>query len=95
MALADLLELYISLGIFLLAGALSALSYLAARREHDRRMVIVTAGYAMFAVYGLVVALEQLLVGYISYQTFEVLEHGSAVLILGGLLTFFVALTRD
>ncbi|MFB6092960.1 MAG: hypothetical protein ABEK02_08130 [Haloquadratum sp.] len=95
MSLAQLLEQYVSLGIFVVAAGLSALSFLAWRRERDRRMRIVTLGYAMFAVYGLVVFLEYLLLPYFPYATLELLEHGSAVLILGGLLAFFVALTRD
>jgi len=95
MPLAQLLEQYISLGIFLVAAALSALSYLAWRRERDRRMGIVTAGYAMFALYGLIVFLEYPLLPHVPYATLELLEHGSAVLILGGLIAFFLALTRD
>ena len=95
MPLAQLLEQYVSLGIFLVAAALSALSYLAWRRERDRRMRIVTAGYAMFALYGLIVFLEYPLLPYLGARTVELLEHGSALLILGGLLTFFVAITRE
>ncbi|QDX40525.1 hypothetical protein [Salarchaeum sp. JOR-1] len=95
MPLAQLLEQYVSLGIFVLATGLSILSYLAWRREHDRRMRIVTVGYGMFAVYGLIVFLEHPLLPYLPYATLELLEHGSAILILGGLLAFFVALTRD
>ena len=95
MTLAQLLEQYVSLGIFVLAGGLSVLSVLAWRRERDSRMGVVTLGYAMFAVYGLVVFLEHLLSPYVPYATLELLEHGSAVLILGGLLAFFVALTQE
>lgn len=95
MTLAQFLEQYVSLGIFLVATGLGVLSLLAWRRERDRRMAIVTAGYAMFAVYGLVVFLEYLLLPYLSYRVVEILEHGIAILILGGLLAFFAALTRD
>lgn len=95
MPLAQLLEHYVSLGIFVIATGLSTLSYLAWRREHDRRMRIVTLGYVMFAVYGLVVFLEYPLLPYVPHSTLELFEHGSALLILGGLLAFFVALTRD
>ncbi|WP_311170551.1 hypothetical protein [Halobellus ordinarius] len=95
MTLAMLLEQYVSLGIFVVAAGLSVLSYLAWRRERDRRMRVITAGYAMFAIYGLVVFLEYPLLPYLGARTVELLEHGSALLILGGLLTFFVALTRD
>ena len=58
-------------------------------------MRIVTAGYVMFAVYGLVVFLEYPLMPYLGAEVVELLEHGGAILILGGLLTFFIALTRD
>ncbi|WP_231857249.1 hypothetical protein [Natronomonas moolapensis] len=58
-------------------------------------MRIVTLGYAMFAVYGLTVFLKYLLLPYLPYAPLELLEHASALLILGGLMTFFVALTRD
>ena len=95
MTLAQLLEQYVSLGIFLVAAALATLSALAWRRERDRRMAIVTAGYGMFAVYGLVVFLEYILLPYVPYATLELFEHGVAILILGGLLAFFVALTNE
>jgi len=95
MALAQLLEQYISLGIFVVAAALGAFSYLAWRRERDRRMSVVTLGYAMFAVYGLIVFLEYPLLPYIPYATIELVEHGSAILVLGGLVAFFLALIRD
>jgi len=95
MPLAQLLEQYVSLGIFVLAGGLSVLSFLAWRRERDSRMRIVTLGYAMFAVYGSIVFLEYPLLPYLPSATLELLEHASGVLILGGLLAFFVALTRD
>lgn len=95
MPLAQLLEQYVSLGIFLVAAALSTLSYLAWRRERDSRMRVVTIGYAMFALYGLIVFLEYPLVPYVPLTALELLEHGSAVLILGGLVAFFFALTRD
>lgn len=93
--LAQLLEQYVSLGIFVLAGALATLSAVAWRRERDRRMAIVTGGYLLFAVYGLVVFLEHILIPYVPYATLELLEHGVAILILGGLLAFFAALTYD
>jgi len=92
--LAQLLEQYVSLGICLVAAALGAFSYRAWHRERDPRMRTVAVGYGMFALYGLVVFLEYLLVPYLPYATLELLEHASALLVLGGLLTFFVALTR-
>jgi hypothetical protein len=94
MPLAELLEQYISLGVFVVAAALCALSVLAWRRERDRRMAVVSSGYAMFAVYGFVVFFEPFLRPSIGYTSAELLEHSSAVLVLGGLLTFFAALTR-
>jgi hypothetical protein len=48
----------------------------------------------MFAVYGFVVFLEPFLRPSIGYASAELLEHASAVLVLGGLLTFFAVLTR-
>ncbi|WP_128905638.1 hypothetical protein [Halorubrum amylolyticum] len=91
---AQLLEQYVSLGVFLVAAALGAFSYRAWRRERDPRMRIVAVGYGMFGLYGLIVFLEYLLIPYFPYATLELLEHASALLILGGLLTFFVALAR-
>ncbi|GAB3328416.1 hypothetical protein EI982_02955 [Haloplanus rallus] len=92
--LARLLEQYVSLGVFLVAAALGAVSYRAWRRERDPRMRIVAVGYGLFGLYGLVVFLEYLLLPYFPYATLELLEHASALLILGGLLTFFVALGK-
>jgi len=92
---AQLLEQYVSLGIFVVATALAGFSYLAWRRERDRRMLVVAGGYAMFAVYGLIVFLEYALLPYLTYPVVEVLEHGAAILILGGLVVFFLALTRE
>ncbi|MFB6243566.1 MAG: hypothetical protein ABEH80_05665 [Halobaculum sp.] len=90
----EVVEQYVSIGIFTVGIVLASLSYAAWRRERDRRMATVTVGYAMFAVYGLVVALEPLLVSLAPYATVELLEHGAAVLILAGLVTFFLALIR-
>ncbi|GGJ15508.1 hypothetical protein GCM10008995_26670 [Halobellus salinus] len=94
MSLASLVELYVSLGIFLVGAVLSGFSYLAWQRERDLRMRTVAVGYAMFSVYGLVVVAEHLLTPYVAYEALELAEHGFAVLILVGLLTFFVAITR-
>jgi len=92
---AELIEQYVSFGIFLVAATMAAVSYLAWRRERDRRMATVTVGYGLFAAYGLIVALERVVVPTIPYATVELIEHGAAVLILFGLLTFFAAVTRD
>ncbi|MEF8855977.1 MAG: hypothetical protein V5A16_01000 [Haloplanus sp.] len=54
-----------------------------------------TGGYALFAVYGLIVFLEYVLLPFLTWPVVEVLEHGAAILILGGLAVFFVALTRE
>lgn len=95
LALAQNLEQFVSLGIFVVGLGLAIFSLLAWRRERDRKMLTVAAGYMMFSVYGLVVFLEYLvLTSLFSYPTVELIEHVSSLLILGGLLTFFVALTR-
>lgn len=96
MTLAQQLEQFISLGIFLIGSTLATLSYLAWRRERDRRMVVVTVAYGFFAIYGLIVFLEYIvLVSILPMQTVELVEHGAAALILAGLLAFFAALTAD
>ena len=94
MTLAQTVEQVVSLGIFVVGAVLATLSALAWRRERDRRMAVVTAAYAMFAVYGLIVFLEYSLLPYLSYGVVELVEHGAATLILVGLLAFFVALSR-
>ena len=93
--LAQLLEQYVSLGVFVAATVLCLLSVLAWRRERDLRMGMVATGYGMFAVYGLVGFLEYVLISVVDYETLELVEHASALLVLGGLLVFFLALTRD
>lgn len=93
-SVAQQVEQVVSLGIFVVGFALSTFSFLAWRRERDRRMAVVTAAYAMFAVYGLVVFLEYFLSPYLTYTVVELLEHGAAVLILVGLLAFFIALSE-
>lgn len=91
---AQQLEQLTSLGILVAGVALAALSAAAWRRERDERMLIVAWAYGLFALYGLVVFLEYFLMDYLPFETVELLEHGSAVLILIGLLAFFVAMTR-
>lgn len=93
--LSQFIEQYASLGIFVTATGLTLLSVLAWRRERDQRMAIVAVGYAMFAIYGLVGFLEYVLLSTVSYQVLELAEHGSEILVLVGLVAFFVALTRD
>lgn len=92
---AQLLEQYVSLGIFVIALGLGALSAQAWRRERERKMAIVTVGYLMFAVYGLIGFLEYVLLPYVAYDVLEIVEHGGQFLILAGLLTFFIAVIRD
>ncbi|GAB6862803.1 hypothetical protein ACFR97_10000 [Haloplanus litoreus] len=87
---AQLLEQYVSLGIFVVGAALAGFSYLSWRREHARRMLVVTVGYLLFAVYGLIVFMENVLLPSRSYPVVEVLEHGAALLILAGLVVFVV-----
>jgi len=94
-ALAQQLEQYVSLVIFLASLALVALSGVAWRRERSRRMLVVAAAYAMFAVYGLVVFLEQVLLPYLATATVDLLEHGVSIFVLAGILTIFVALTQE
>lgn len=94
MTLAQLIEQVTALGIFIVAAALAALSFLAWRRERDRRMAVVTGAYALFAVYGLVVFLEYLLLPFLAAGVVELLEHGAGALILVGLLAFFIALSE-
>ncbi|MFB6184695.1 MAG: hypothetical protein ABEI96_09095 [Haloarculaceae archaeon] len=93
--LAQLLEQYLGLGTFLVAGTLTVLSAIAWRRERDRRMAIVTGAYLLFAVFGLVKFLEYLLYPYAPVGLVEVIEHGAGGLVLAGLLAFFLALSRD
>jgi hypothetical protein len=95
--LAQQLEQLAGLGIFVVAVVLTALSVAAWRRERDRKMLVVSTAYAMFAVHGFVVFAEYFLLDYglLSFQTVELLEHASSFLVLFGLLAFFVALTRD
>lgn len=92
--LAQQLEQVISLGIFVVGFALATLSWLAYRRERDSRMRTVTVAYVMFGVYGLIVFLEYFLADIVGYQTVELLEHAAALLILAGLVAFFVALRK-
>jgi CHASE2 domain-containing sensor protein len=94
-SVAQLLEQGIGFGIFFVGTLLATLSGLAWRRERERRMLVVTAAYLLFAVYGLVAFLEYFLVPYLGGVAVELLEHGAAVLVLAGLLVFFVALTRS
>lgn len=94
LALAQTVEQATSLGIFVLAMLLATLSGMAWRRERDRRMLVVGGAYLLFGLYGLIAFLEYFLLPYLGAWV-ELLEHGAAVLILGGLLAFFYAITSD
>lgn len=95
--LAQQLEQIAGLGIFVVGLALATLSFVAWRRERDRRMLVVSGAYLMFTVHGLIIFLEYFLLEYavISFSQTELLEHASSFLVLGGLLVFFVALTQE
>lgn len=91
LALTEDLEVVSSLAIFLLATGLGVLTWLAWRRERDRRMLYVTVAYAFFALRGLVVFLEGPLDVVVDA---ELLEHASPFLVVIALLVFFIAVTR-
>lgn len=86
------IEQVASFGIFAVALLLGVLTFLAWRRERDRRMLIVTAAYALFTLRGLLVLSESFLA---SYVVAENLEHFSSFLVLFGLLLFFAAVAYD
>lgn len=96
LSLAQQVEQLAGLGILLVGLALAALSVVAWRRERDRRMLLVAAAYGLFAVHGLVLFLEYFLLG-VSIPVFgsvELIEHVSSLLVLVGLVAFFVAIAR-
>lgn len=95
LTLPQTIEQVTSLGIFIVGLTLAALSTVAWRRERDRRMAVVATAYGLFALYGLIVFLEYTLLSVLSARIVEILEHGAALLILVGLLTFFYVLTGD
>ena len=97
LSLAGQLEQLAGLGILLVSLVLAALSLLAWRRERDRRMLVVTAAYALFAVNGFVVFAENFVraSGLLPATLVELIEHASAFLILLGLLAFFFAIVRE
>ena len=100
----DGIEWVLSLGIFLAGCVLSLLTGLAWRREHDRKLLLVTVAYALFALRGLAVLLAPVVEGPLesgelhpSVLVFvgEVSTHLSPLLVLAGLVLFFVAFTRS
>lgn len=94
-ALATSFERWVSLAIALAAVALATLSFAAWRRERAPRMRIVGLGYGAFALFGLLVFGERLLVRLAGAPTAEILEHGASILVLVGLLLFFVAIRQE
>ncbi len=96
MVLTQLLEQIAGLGIFLIGLSLFVLSLKAYRRERDSKMLIVSIAYVLFSIHGFFLFIEYFLIGYqiLSINTIELLEHTSSFLILIGLLTFFIAITR-
>ncbi|MFB6170803.1 MAG: hypothetical protein ABEJ06_06605 [Haloarculaceae archaeon] len=97
LSLAQQLEQLAGLGIFVVSVVLTALSLLAWRRERERRMLVVSVAYALFAVNGFVVFVEYFLVAgsVVPYRVVELAEHATSFLVLFGLLAFFVAITRE
>lgn len=97
LTLAQQLEQLVGLGILVVGLGLAALSALAWRRERESRMVLVATAYVLFAIHGAVLFLEYFVLqaGLLPAGQVELLEHGSSVLLLVGLLAFFVAITRE
>ncbi|WP_137285750.1 hypothetical protein [Halorussus salinisoli] len=95
--LAQQLEQLAGLGILVVAVALLSLSLLAWRRERDRRMLIVSVAYGLFAIHGFVVFAEYFVLEYglLPFAQVELIEHASAFLVLFGLLAFFTAISRE
>lgn len=89
------LERWVSLAIAFAGLALSALSFIAWRRERARRMAVVTLGYAAFALFGLLIFSERLVARLLGAANAEVIEHGAGVFVLAGLAAFFLALARE
>lgn len=97
LTLAQQLEQLAGLGILVVSLVLAALSVVAWRRERDRRMLTVAFAYAMFAINGLVVFAEYIVLAYglLPFDLVELVEHASSFLVLVGLVAFFVAITRE
>ncbi len=88
------IELAVGVGILAIGSVLALLSFVAWRREHEPRMVLVATAYLLFALNGLFVSAEPWLVGAAGPSVAELLEHGSGALVLVGLLLFFAAIVR-
>ncbi|MFB6172352.1 MAG: hypothetical protein ABEJ23_07440 [Haloarculaceae archaeon] len=94
----------LSFGIFVVGCGLCLLTGLAWRRERDRKLLVVTVAYALFAVRGLAVVVAPTVE--FSFEASEVhpsllvlaaeaVTHLSPLLVLAGLVLFFVAFTRS
>ncbi|MFB6183314.1 MAG: hypothetical protein ABEI96_02060 [Haloarculaceae archaeon] len=94
----------LSFGILFVGGVLSLLTALAWRRERDRKLLVVTVAYVLFALRGLAVVVGPLVE--LSFEAEELhpsvvvllaeaFTHLSALLVLAGLVLFFVAFTRS
>ena len=89
---ADVIELAASLGILVVSLGLGTLTLLTWRRERERRLVVVTVAYGLFACRGLAVIFEEMI--YPGVQP-ELIDHLSSLFVLLGLLLFFVAIARE
>lgn len=93
--LAEGFERWVSILIAITAGTLAIVSFAAWRRERAWRMLVVGIGYALFMTFGLLVALERSITRLFSFASAELIEHGASVLVLAGLLVFFLAISRE
>lgn len=100
----DGIEWLLSFGIFVTGCVLCLLTGLAWRREHDRKLLLVTVAYALFALRGLTVLVAPVVEGPLESQELhpsllvivaEVSTHLSPLLVLAGLALFFLAFTRS
>ena len=100
----DGIEFVLSVGIFVVGGLLCLLSMLAWRRERDPKMLTVSVAYLLFALRGLVSVAGYFFHPLLDPETIHpssptvlvliLVEHLSALLVLIGLVLFFVALVR-
>ncbi|MFB6121610.1 MAG: hypothetical protein ABEJ68_10890 [Halobacteriaceae archaeon] len=100
----DAIRWLLSFAIFLVGAALSVVSYFGWRRERDRKLVLVTVAYALFALRGLATVTGGAVESTVELPGMHpsllvvavvVFNHLSALLVLVGLVLFFVALTRS
>ncbi|MFB6166461.1 MAG: hypothetical protein ABEJ31_14980 [Haloarculaceae archaeon] len=99
----DGLAWLLNVGIFLVSALLSLLTALTWRRERDRKLLVVTLAYFLFALRGVAALLspfvELSLEGPEAHPVVvavaELFTHLSPLLVLTGLVLFFVAFTRS